>query len=280
MIDNIIDCYNKEQFKYINSLITGNGEAHYSADGLVMLFPDSILPLEDPQQAVMIYAERYNNKEIECSLTYDNYMSDFQEIISALGLDVDAFWLLIIFCYDYATSVCLNGIKMTSSPKQKIEEFIANVDNLLNEDKTQFKSKPTLTLKVKGKSCSISDERAIWAMLAFIYKGIKNLPKGTYLNSIDFKKEDIFQEHTESDSVMICYFSKLFMNFFEINPQFKSSQRGKQGLSYSKYLLISQLIYHTRLSRNDNFLLSDETLKGYLKQYKTKDIDTKSNIYW
>lgn len=279
MIDNI-DCYNKEQFKYINSLITGNGEAHYSADGLVMLFPDSILPLEDPQQAVMIYAERYNNKEIECSLTYDNYMSDFQEIISALGLDVDAFWLLIIFCYDYATSVCLNGIKMTSSPKQKIEEFIANVDNLLNEDKTQFKSKPTLTLKVKGKSCSISDERAIWAMLAFIYKGIKNLPKGTYLNSIDFKKEDIFQEHTESDSVMIWYFSKLLMNFFEINPQFKSSQRGKQGLSYSKYLLISQLIYHTRLSRNDNFLLSDETLKGYLKQYKTKDIDTKSNIYW
>ena len=279
MIDNI-DCYNKEQSKYINSLITGNGEAHYSADGLVMLFPDSILPLEDPQQAVIIYAERYNNKEIECSLTYDNYISDFQEVISALGLDVDAFWLLLIFCYDYATSVCLNGVKMTSSPKQKIEEFIANVDNLLNDDKTQFKSEPTLTLKVKGKTCTITNERAIWAMLAFIHNGMKNLPQHTNLSIVDGRKEGIFQEHTESDSVMIWYFAKLLMNFFEINQQFKSTQRGKQGISYSKYLLISQLIYHTRLSRNENFLLSDETLKGYLKQYKNKEIDTKSDIYW
>ncbi len=279
MIDTI-DCYDKGQFKYINSLVTGNGEAHYSADGLVMLFPDSILPLQDPQQAVMIFADRYNNKEIECSLIYDNYISDFQDTISALGLDADAFWLLMIFCYDYATSVCLNGVKMTSSPKQKIEEFISNVDNLLNEDKTQFKSESTLTLKVKGKTCNISDERAIWAMLAFIHKGMKNLPQGTNLNIIDCRNEDILQEQTESDSVMIWYFAKLLMNFFEINPQFKSSQRGKQGISYSKYLLISQLIYHTRLSRNENFLLSDETLKGYLKQYKSKEIGAKSNIYW
>lgn len=275
-----IDCYNKEQFKYVNSLVTGNGEAHYSADGRVMLFPDSILPLEDPQQTVMIYAERYNNKEIECSLTYDNYIANFQETISALGLDADTFWLLLLFCYDYATSVCLNGVKITSSPKQKIEEFISNVDNLLNEDKTHFKSEPTLTLKVKGKTCNITDERAIWAILAFINNGVKNLSNDNNLNNIDWRKEGIIQYKEESDSVMIWYFSKLLMNFFEINPQFKSSQRGKQGISYSKYLLISQLIYHTRLSRNDNFLLSDETLKGYLKQYKTKEIDAKSNIYW
>ncbi len=274
-----IDCYNKGQFKYINSLITGNGKAHYSADGLVMLFPDSTLPLQDPQQAVMIFADRYNNQEIRCSLTYD-YISDFQDAISALGLDAKAFWLLLIFCYDYVTSVCLNGIEMTSSPKQKIEEFLSNVDNLLNEDKTHFKNEPTLTLKIKGKTCTITNERAIWAILAFINNGMTNLPQDTNLNIIDCRNEGIMQEQTESDSVMIWYYAKLLMNFFEINPQFKSSQRGKQGISYSKYLLISQLIYHTRLSRNENFLLSDETLKGYLKQYKGKEIGTKSNIYW
>lgn len=169
---------------------------------------------------------------------------------------------------------------MTSSPKQKIEEFLSNVDNLLNEDKTHFKNEPTLTLKIKGKTCTITNERAIWAILAFINNGIKNQPQDTNLNIIDCRNEGIIQEQTESDSVMIWYFAKLLMNFFEINPQFKSSQRGKQGISYSKYLLISQLIYHTRLSRNENFLLSDETLKGYLKQYKGKEIDTKSNIYW
>lgn len=279
MIDTI-DCYNKEQFKYINSLITGNRQPWYSPDMSVMLFPDSILPLQDPQQAVMTFAERYNNQQIKCSLTYDNYISDFQDTVSALGLDADTFWLLLTFCYDYATSVCLNGVVMTSSPKQMIEEFLSNVENLLNDDKTQFKSEPTLTLKVKGKTCTITNERAIWAMLAFIHNGMKNLPKDTNLSIVDGRNEGIFQERTESDSVMIWYFAKLLMNFFEINPQFKSAQRGKQGISYSKYLLISQLIYNTRLSRNENFLLSDETLKGYLKQYKNKEMDTKSDIYW
>lgn len=275
-----IYCYNKEQFKYINSLITGNGEAHYSADELIMFFPDSILPLQDPQDVVMTFADRYNNKEINCLLTHDNYITNFQEIISVLGLDTDAFWLLVVFCYDYATSVCLNGVKMASSPKEKIENFLSKVDNLLNKDKTQFKSEPTLTLKIKGKTCSISDEQAIRAILTYISNGVKNLPQNTFLNHIDCTSEDIFQEQTESDSVMIWYFAKLLMNFFDINPQFKSNKRGMQGISYSKYLLISQLVYQTRLSRNENFMFSDETLKGFLKQYKTKTIEAKSNIYW
>ena len=104
-----IDSSNEKQFQYIFSIIRGKGEPFYTSDGIAM-FP-SLIHLTDPLEAMDIFAERYNNDEIECPLKYNSYIAadDLQDIIKGLQLDADAFWLLIMFCFDYAYSICLTG---------------------------------------------------------------------------------------------------------------------------------------------------------------------------
>lgn len=66
---------------------------------------------------------------------------------------------------------------------------------------------------------------------------------------------------------------------FEINPQYKGRAKKCTTVSLNKNILISNLIYYTRLSLNPNFLNDDEVLKGFFKQYKGKEIKARSGIY-
>jgi len=67
--------------------------------------------------------------------------------------------------------------------------------------------------------------------------------------------------------------------FFEINPQFSGRAKKGDGVSLNKNLLISQLVYYTRLSTNKNFLADVESLKGFFKQYKGKILSGISSVY-
>lgn len=67
-----IDSSNEKLFQYIFSIIRGKGEPFYTFDGIAM-FP-SLIHLTDPLGAMDIFAERYNNDEIECPFKYNSYM--------------------------------------------------------------------------------------------------------------------------------------------------------------------------------------------------------------
>ena len=50
-------------------------------------------------------------------------------------------------------------------------------------------------------------------------------------------------------------------------------------VSYNIMLLISRIIYLYRFTKNENFLVSDEPLKGIMKSYKGRVPATISSVY-
>lgn len=72
----------------------------------------------------------------------------------------------------------------------------------------------------------------------------------------------------------------MILYFFETNPEFNNQRAPKgSGMNFSKLLLISNLIYFTKLSKTDGYLGDDDTLKKLIKQYKNKEIRTVNNFY-
>lgn len=268
-----IDC-DSEEFDYIDSIITGNSEP-IRKNG--MTFYDSMIQA-DYGIAVENFESRYNNDEIPTRYTYEKYMNDeeLQTVLEGLKLDPDKFWLLILFCLDYAVDRC-SGLTYGDNTKDVLEKFMESVNNAIDSasDKTE------LTLKTDKSKITLSNGKALLSVLEWIKHSYDSIEDKHSLSSFDKSNaEDMFNFNNESDSVLIWYFAKLLRYFFDINPQFKGDGRKYEGVSLSKYMLISTLIYKLGLSRNENFLMSDETLKGFFKQYKNKKIETLGNIYF
>lgn len=262
----------KEPFKYVINLIRGQGEPYISPDGLVMIFP-SIIKLTMPDDALFIFQERYNNGNIPCHYKYGDYMknTDLQATIKGLNLDPDAFWLLVMFCFDYACDVCFSGYGFVESVGEQIAELITVLSND-TDNNTQISAK-------SGRSKAIiTNKTAISKITEWIRKGYET-EKATLNNPAINDFSELIKDSEESNSVLIWYFASLIRYFFEINPQYKGRTKKCTTVSLNKNILISNLIYYTRLSLNPNFLNDDEALKGFFKQYKNKEIKARSGIY-
>ena len=59
-----------------------------------------------------------------------------------------------------------------------------------------------------------------------------------------------------------------------------SDKRKEAPYHISKTLLISRLIYFTKLSKHSKFSDDEDVPKRYIKQYKDKRIDTANSIYF
>lgn len=270
-----IDCDNAEQFKYIYSIIEGNGNPIHLSDGTVLY---SSMIQADPQRAVETFEIRYNDDKIATRYTYDKFIADkdLQTVLHGLKLEPVAFWLLTLFCYDYSLDRC-GGLKFCDSALDIIERFMAVVESCENSDST----KSQLTIKSGKSSMTLSNGRAMAQILQWIKQGYDSIEDKEVLNKFDkTDATEIFSRSEESNSVLIWYFASLMRYFFELNPQYKGESKKCDGLSLSKNLLISTLIYDLGLSRNPNFKDSDETLKGFFKQYKNKKITTLGDVYF
>lgn len=262
----------KEPFLYVINIIRGKSDPYISPDGMVRIFP-SMIKLTMPDDALFIFQERYNNGEIPCQYKYEDYTADkdLQATIKGLNLDPDAFWLLVMFCLDYACDVCFSGYEFADS----IGEQIAKLLSVLSDEKdssTQISAKSGRNKVVISNRQVISKIRE-WVKLGYeLEKASLNLP------AIDDFSE-LVKDSEESNSVLIWYFASLLRYFFDINPQYKGRAKKCTTVSLNKNILISNLIYYTRLSLNSNFLNDDEALKGFFKQYKGKEIKAQSGIY-
>lgn len=241
-------------------------------------------------KSIVTFASRYLSGKIEKKFEkkfLDN--KEVQETILALGLDIDKFWYLLLFIFDYSYGVCLNRVTFKESPKEQIEHLVNCITENIkdyndNVDEVTFDKPIKLELSVQGKrKITIDDSFTLYAIAAFCSKELKLVENGSRMakgKSDAIWKDGIFESNgTESNSVHIWYFAKMFLTFFELNPHIKGRQKKGSTLSLNKMLLISRLIYITRLSKNKSFDESDETLKGFFKQYK--DYKTSSSgIYW
>lgn len=238
-----------------------------------------------------IFINRYNNNQIRIGIKYEDYLKDeeLQETIDAFGLDKEKFWYLILFILDYSTCFSYNKVPDVLSPKNQLEKLSNEIDNnidSLNEThlKVTFDKPIKLVLDIKGKrKFVIDDPTTLYVISKLCMNLVNNTSEDSFFN---FGTIPIFNEdgtpniETVSNSVHIAYFAKMFITFFDNNPQFKGiKKKGKNGL-LNKQLLISKLVYITKLSRSKSFLISDETLKGFLKQYKDLKISNPNMIYF
>lgn len=262
----------KEPFQYVINIIRGKGDPYISPDGMVRIFP-SIIKLTMPDDALFIFQDRYNSDEIPCQYKYEDYMADkyLQATIKGLNLDPDAFWLLVMFCFDYACDVCFSGYEFADS----VSEQIAKLLSILSNEKD---SSTQILAKSGRNKVVITNKQVISKIEEWIRQGYES--EKTPLNQPainDFS--ELIKDSEESNSVLIWYFASLLRYFFEINPQYKGRAKKCTTISLNKNILISNLIYYTRLSLNPNFLNDDEALKGFFKQYKGKEIKARSGIY-
>lgn len=271
-MDTPISSSNESQFKYIYNIIKGQGEPYNSPDGTTIY--NSMVYLTMPFEAMDIFEERYNSGEIPCRYKYEDYINDvtLQGTIKGLKLDPDAFWLLTIFLFDYAYSICLSGFAIEDSAQRSIEKLI----KLTAPDNVDSDIKLSISTP-KGKF-EIDDARTVSIIMEWIKQGYERDEESIKGYTLEESK-DIFNPKEESISVLIWYFASLMKYFFEINPQFSGRARKGDNVSLNKNLLISQLIYHTRLSTNENFLSDAESLKGFFKQYRGKTLSGKSSVY-
>lgn len=269
-----LDDGDTSQMRYVYDIMYGEGEPYHNADWSVVIYPSEV-KLVDIPTAAEIFTERYNTGQILCSYKYEDYIrnSELQDTINGLGLDTDAFWLLVMFCFDYACSICFDSSIVAPTRGENIESLICLLP-IDNDSKTK------LTLKTsKGKS-EITSRKTISLILEWIKRCYEQDKDSIGINTIDINNaSELFHSKEESDSVLIWYFAHLIKYFFDLKPQFKGKRKKGETISLNKNLLISKLIYYTQLSKNTNFLDDTDTLKSFFKQYKDKDIKGFSNIY-
>ena len=266
-----INANNESQFKYIYNIIRGQGEPYYTPDGFPIY--NSMVYLSMPFEAMDIFEERYNSGKIPCTYKYEDYIkdNDLQATINGLKLDADAFWLLTMFLSDYAYSICLSGFTIKDSAQRRIEKLIKLVPD---SDDSEMK----LSISTSNGKLDIEDSHTIFILMKWIKQGYEHDEEAIKGYTVEETK-DIFNLKEESISVLIWYFASLLKYFFEINPQFSGRAKKGDSVSLNKNLLISQLVYHTRLSTNKNFLADAESLKGFFKQYRGKNLSGKSSVY-
>ena len=262
------------QMRYVYDIMYGEGEPYHNADWSVVIYPSEV-KLVDIPYAAEIFAERYNTGQIICPYKDEDYVrnGELQDTINGLGLDANAFWLLVMFSFDYACSMCFDSSIIAPTRGENIESLI----NLLPDDKD---SKAKLTLKTSKGKYEIISHKTISLILEWIKRGYEQDKDSIGINTIDINNtSELFQSKEESDSVLIWYFAHLLKYFFDLKPQFKGKRKKGETVSLNKNLLISKLVYYTQLSKNTNFLDDTDTLKSFFKQYKDKDIKGFSNIY-
>ena len=263
------------QLRYVYDIMFGEDEPYHNVDWTVVIYPSEVKLIDVPT-AAEIFTERYNTGQILCRYKYEEYLKnkDLQDTINGLGLDTDAFWLLVMFCFDYACSMCFDTFIRRPTRGENIENLI----NLL-PDTNNFKAK--LSLKTNKGKIEIESSTTISLILEWIKRGYEKDKDLIHVNRIDVNKgvSPFVHRNDESDSVLIWYFAHLLKYFFDLKPQFKGKRKKGDIASLNKNLLISKLVYYTQLSKNTNFLEDTDTLKSFFKQYKNKEIKGHSNIY-
>ena len=236
--------------------------------------------------ALPLFIRRYNQNKLYGNFTYEDYIAneDIQNTLKGLGVDIDKFWFLLLFIFDYTCGTCLDGMKATGIGIEQLIKFakaIADNHKEINQFGVSFKKPITISVKVEGKHQIVIDNaNAIGYLATTIINNLKEIEEHPWMQS---QQVSITTNAEEKESVQIWLFYKMFNDFFNLSPYnklFNVRQKKGSTISLSKTLLISRLIYFTKLSMNKNFSEDEFTLKGYIKQYKDKRIDTVNSIYF
>lgn len=245
-------------------------------------FSDKVCPFPP---AIEIFSKRYNEGELT-KLKYEEYLKqkEIQELLEYFELDKDKFWFMLLFAYDFAISICFNGVSVADSAHDQLQKFInailPHVKNFDPQYGSTLDTQIEMSICVKGVKGTIKiDSQTALHFLADSCK--KRIEKEKLEEKLWMQYQEIQEESPSlKDSPTIFFFANMFLKWFDSQECVYSKRKKGANHSTKERILISRLIYFTRISKTKNWLIDDEYLKLFLRQYKESDFwNRTSSIY-
>ena len=240
------------------------------------------------------FKKRYNAKVLNAHYTFEKYIQykDIQNTLEALNIDREKFWYLLLFVSDYIYGSCLEGIKVKETSRVLVEKLMQQLGkNIGNSGWILSFIKPmTLTLKLQEKHRSIEiDDPISLAYIYLVYEAGKDYFSNDKPTRFDTQEIDRKGKDTEPNTVLVAMFYHLLKSFFKLLPKTNTSKPAKvySTVSLNKTLLISRLVYLTRLSTDKRYTGVDEKkdkqcpnfIKDQIKSYKDYKILRANKFY-
>lgn len=238
-------------------------------------------------QCKEIFSKRYNDNLINKKNAYATYRKELGHLVEKLGLDVDKFWFLTLFIFDYCESMFYQGQTYKPTPLEQLFQLSNTIKQCSREE--------SMTLKFKcGKKKAELDSQLAITVLSSLIEDFneqldqecssedENISKRAYqLRALLNKREIKEDADVPKDSPIIVYFANMLLNFFDTQSQICSQRRAGVKHTMKEMELVSKLVYFTGLSTNKNWNdVECEYLKAFMKQYKDhKYPNNSSSVY-
>ena len=227
----------------------------------------------DCSDTIRSFLKEYEKEEISCPFTYKKYKDnkDIIDTIEAFGLDVEKFWYAVLFIYWLTQVKCVKIIERGDTVGEQRKQLIDFLKGIYS-----------FTITAEGKKkLEISEPLVIKEIRGFLKTALNENEHG--LNDSYSLKLNVPAHDFLHSSKQMFFSTNLYLKLFENlglpTIRTKETQTENRTVSYNKMLLISRLMFFYGFTKNYNFLDSDESLKGIMKQYRDLEIKTISPKY-
>ena len=234
-----------------------------------------------------IFSKRYNDNLINKKNDYDTYRKELGYLVEKLGLDVDKFWFLTLFIFDYCESMFYQGQTYKPTPLEQLFQLSHTIKLCSREEPM------TLKFKCGKKKAELDSQLAITVLSSLIddfneqldqecLSEDEKISKRAFRLRALLNKRGIKEDvDIPKDSPIIVYFANMLLSFFDTQSQICSHRRIGVKHTMKEMELVSKLVYFTGLSTNKNWNdIECEYLKAFMKQYKDhKYPNNSSSVY-
>lgn len=237
-----------------------------------------IEPFEDFYGSPLLerYISRYNTSATKSGLEkldklkarLNEFLSreEFGETLTFFEMDIEKFWHLLLFVYDFSYNQCTDGIKHISSltALQTIIDKITENTELHPLQSPTFKEETKITFCIGKKKYTIEDCPTILRICSRLKEDIDTSDDWNWQNIKSYMKS----ETSESTSVLAYAFYLHFITFFNSYQSIISKRKIKDSPSKREKQLIGDLIFFTGIIQNESISTDPDYLKTLIKRYK------------
>lgn len=237
-----------------------------------------IEPFEDFYGSPLLerYISRYNTSATKSGLKkldklkarLNEFLSreEFGETLTFFEMDIEKFWHLLLFVYDFSYNQCTDGIKHISSltALQTIIDKITENTEIHPLQSPTFKEETKITFCIGKKKYTIEDCPTILRICSRLKEDVDTSDDWNWQNIKSYMKS----ETSESTSVLAYAFYLHFITFFNSYQSIISKRKIKDSPSKREKQLIGDLIFFTGIIQNESISTDPDYLKTLIKRYK------------
>ena len=233
------------------------------------------------------YISRYNTSATKSGLKkldklkarLNEFLSreEFGETLTFFEMDIEKFWHLLLFVYDFSYNQCTDGIKHISllTTLQTIIDKITENTELHPLQSPTFKEETKITFCIGKKKYTIEDCPTILRICSRLKEDVDTSDDWNWQNIKSYMKS----ETSESTSVLAYAFYLHFITFFNSYQSIISKRKIKDSPSKREKQLIGDLIFFTGIIQNESISTDPDYLKTLIKRYKDYQLPHGSFTY-